>query len=242
MMALTLLVSAVLMNENVTVYPLVPPSAGQGWKLELVELTEPITSHYHKVKKQYALVAEGELKAFYGSETPMILHPGELFAIEPGVLHSVFPEGRMRFFSIDFPGYNYPEDFFYGEPETALKWSPILSEKTPPLEEKYFGPRREQEGYAVYEMVSKRATGGKWSVCLLEVKDSTSPFHHPELEHYIVVNGALDIEMEGQSHIVEMGGLFTIGPETIYQLKAADDHPVRVLCFSFPTQDKDLSS
>ncbi|MDE3046425.1 MAG: cupin domain-containing protein [Verrucomicrobiota bacterium] len=221
-------------NENLTIYSLVPPEANQGWKLELFRLAEPITPHYHRLQRQFILVADGKIDAFYGTSIPTPLQTSDLVSIDPGILHSLTPQGPVYFFSLDFPGFNFPEDVFYDLPPTPIPWVPPVTHSPPPLDPKYFGPRIELENYAVYELVAGSSTNNKWSVALLEIKDSPRHFHRIEKEVFVVVHGVLDIEIDGLHHILSVGESITIPPNHTHQLKSVGKESTRVLCFSFP--------
>jgi len=228
---------ALQVNENLTIYSLVPPDAGQGWKLELFALAEPIAPHYHKLQRQMILVAEGDLKAFYEGETPVSLRSGEIAQVEPGIVHSLIPEGTVRFFSIDFPGFHFPEDVFYDIPPTVSAWTPPNSEFLPSLDPKYFGQKIDLGSYAAYELVTGHLTDEKWSLALLEIQDSPRHFHRIEKEIFVIVGGELDIEIEGKHRKLGIGESIAIFPNQVHHLKSAGREPVRVLCFSFPAFD-----
>jgi len=224
-------------SEHLTLYPLVPLEAAQGWKLELFELAEPILPHYHKIQRQIILVADGMLNASYGSKEVVALRSGELTSVDPGVVHSLSPEGMTRFFAIDIPGFMFPEDVYHDIPAGMHIWSSPDVEYLPPLDSKYFGYRIVAENYSAYELTNGKAFGNKWSAALLEIHDSPRHFHRIEKEIFIVVNGILDIEIEGSHQILTPGESIVLYPNSIHHLKSAKKHPVRVLCFSFPAFD-----
>jgi mannose-6-phosphate isomerase-like protein (cupin superfamily) len=58
--------------------------------------------------------------------------------------------------------------------------------------------------------------------------------HRIEKEQFIVVNGILDIEIDGLHQILEVGESVMISPGKMHKLKSAGKNPVRVLCFNFP--------
>lgn len=231
---LATLTCGVQVDEHLSIYPLVPFEAAQGWKLELFELARPILPHYHKLQRQFVLMVEGELKATYGNHESIILQSGQLVQVDPGVLHSLVPEGSVRFFAIDLPGFAFPDDVFYDAPIGVLKWMPPNTEFLPLLDPKFFGAKIERGDYEVHELISGNLTENKWSVALLEIRDSPKHFHRIEKEIFIVVNGKLDIEIDGIHRILEVGESVEVIPEMIHQLKSASKEPVRVLCFNFP--------
>jgi|GEM_PF-2668149 len=229
-------VPAQVESDNLNIYSLVPPEAEQGWKLELFEISAPIPPHYHRIQRQFILVTDGELTALYGEENPVILKSGDAAYVDPGKVHSLIPKGTVRFFSLDLPGFNYPEDvYFDGKPPKGLQWTPINEKDFPPLDAKYFGRRIERQGtYWVYDLVMGSATQDKWSAALIEILECPKHFHHIETEQFIVVNGILDIEIDDVHRILHVGESVQTLPGMVHRLKSANAHPVRILCFSFP--------
>lgn len=234
---LAMMVPAIIVTDHFTKYPIIPPEAGQGWKLELFDLDEPIGNHYHKLQRQFVLVAQGELKALYGTDTPLLLKSSDLSCVDPGIVHSLIPEGRACFFTIDLPGFDYPDDVFFDEPQNSFTWSAPIENAIPPIDEKYYTQKIDKQGYIVYELIDGNATEKKYSASLLEILDSHKHFHQIETEIFLVVNGTLEIEIDGIWHILKACSSVTILPGSIHKLKSANDYPVRVLCFNFPAFD-----
>ncbi|HEY2811173.1 MAG TPA: cupin domain-containing protein [Rhabdochlamydiaceae bacterium] len=222
-------------NEHLTIHSLVPPAAQQKWKLELFEVSEPISRHYHKVQRQIMFPVQGRLKVIESSGKETILQEGECICINPGIAHSLIPEGAVSFFALDFPGFIFPEDVFEDEPAAVDEWTPHDQEFFPSLDAKYFGLGTEKDGYRVYDLVTGDATEMKWSACLVEIHKCHKHFHRAERELFIVVNGRLDSEVDGARQILSIGETIAIPPGAVHQLNSASaTHPVRVLCFSFP--------
>ena len=225
--------------KNATAFSFVPPVAGQGWKLEMFELLEQTEPHYHLLQKEWIVVTEGALTVL-NKDQSIPLTSGQSTVIKPGDVHSIVPIGKVCFFAISLPGFNDPEDVYRDETHSS---TPNLSTSIhrdffPPLDPKYFGPKLERQGtYWVYDLVTGSMTGGKWSVALIEIQDSPKHFHRIESEHFIVVNGILEIEIDQVRHILGPGEAIHIAPGMVHQLKSANENPVRVLCFSFPAFD-----
>lgn len=221
------LLDAQKMDDDLIIYSLVPAEAAQGWRIDLLELSRAIPSHYHKMRRQIFLVAEGELSVSVENREPTILKSGQLMVIDSGNLHSLHPIGTSRFFDIDFPGFHFPEDLFNKNP--------------PILDPKYFGAKLDLGEYSVYEIANGNLSLQKWSVALLEIGNSPKHFHRIEKEVFIVAQGVLDIEIDGECKLLKVGESIEIFPGQIHQLKSALDQLVRVLCFSFPAFDpKDM--
>lgn len=221
-------------DADLIIYSLVPPEAAQGWKIELFDLSRPITSHYHKIRRQILLVAEGEMSATVGNGEPAILKSGELMVIDPGNLHSLNPIGTVRFFDIDFPGFHFPEDVFYDTPSETYVWKSSPNKIFPMLDPEYFVEKLDLGDFDVYEIANGDVSLQKWSLALLEIRNSPKHFHRIEKEIFIVTEGVLDIEIDGECKLLKTGEVIEIFPGQIHQLKSASDEPVRVLCFNFP--------
>ncbi len=197
------------MPIQLTSNSLVPLEAGQGWKLEMIELSHPVP--YHTALREMIIVTDGILKV-----ESVILKSGELTFLEPEKKHTLIPEGKAQCCCLSL----------------LERFDPL------PLDAKYFGPRLERQGtYWVYDLITGEMTEGKWSAALIEIQDSPRHFHLIETEQFIVVNGVLDIEMEGSTHILHAGEAVQTAPKIVHKLKSANDQPVRVLCFSFPAFD-----
>lgn len=224
-------------EKRINITKCIPPEAGQGWNLELFELAEPIPAHYHKIQRQLILIVEGEMQASYENEESVELKAGNLIYIKPGIIHSLIPKGTVRFFAIDLPGISFPEDVFYDEPMAVSKWTPSTTRFLPSLDPKYFRSKIDLGDYVVYELIPGSETEKKWSTALLEIQDSPKHFHRIERELFIVVNGELDIEINGIHHMLAAGEFIEISPGNIHHLKSATKKPVQVLCFNFPAFD-----
>ncbi len=219
-------------NPNMTLYSFVHPSSGQGWKLELFDLSESIPFHYHKIQRQYILAVEGEMEAFLENQS-VVLKSGDLICIEPGMAHSLVPIGNVRFFAIDLPGFVFPDDVYSGQSSGALCWAPRDAEVLPPFDRS----KIEMAGYSAYELVKSESTMGRWSAALLEISDSPRHYHRKEKEYFIVVNGKLEIEINNGRKILGQGESVLIEPGTVHKLRSSGNSLVRVLCFSFPAFD-----
>ncbi|MBX9924646.1 MAG: cupin domain-containing protein [Rhabdochlamydiaceae bacterium] len=225
---------SVFASAHMVVHPVIPIEAKQSWTMKQYDITETVPSHYQKVRRQFLVSIEGNLQvSCNGHVQPLAV--GELICIEPGINHEIFTEGSSRFFSIDLPGFPFPEDVFENElSQGSIEWEFADAPMASDLEERYFGPRMEKGSYAVYNLVSSQETKGKYGVALLEILDSPKHFHHSKLEQFIVVKGLLQIEIEGMKFLLKTGDSIAVYPGQTHKLSSAGADSVRVLCFSFP--------
>ncbi len=229
------MVSALKINNHFTLYSRVPAEAGQGWTLELADISQPIPPHYHKFHRHLIVVVEGELMVVDGSDRPPLLRSGDLACIDAGVVHELVPQGTAQFFLTDLPAFLSDDDRFWDhQPVEVPPWTPPTTETLPRVDPHYFGPKIDAGKYAVYNLISGEATEQRWSVALLEIEESPRHFHRIERELFLVVNGELDIEIDGVHQILKTGESVAIAPGRVHQLKSAGSSPVRLLCFNFP--------
>lgn len=228
-------------DPNLTIYSLVPVEAALGWTIELFELSRLIALHYHKIRRQFIVAVVGELSVVIGNNEPLLLKTGELIVVEPGTVHSLNSKGTAQFFSLDFPGFCTPDDVFDNIPNERAPWESFSNKLLQELDPKYFGIELDLGEYAVYEIVKGSQSQQKWSLALLEIRNSPKHFHRIEKEIFIVVEGKLDIMVDGESKLLKAGESIVISPYQIHQLKSALNESIRVLCFSFPAFDpKDM--
>lgn len=221
-------------EAQILVHPVIPIEAKQLWTLKQYDITEAVPSHYHQIRRQFLVATDGSLHVICDGKD-RVLQMGDLMCIEPGTRHEIHTEGHSRFFVIDLPGFPFPEDVF--ENDLAIgsnSWVSTDMKVAPVLEERYFGPRLEKGSYALYNLVSSDETDGKYGIALLEILDSPKHFHYRKTEQFLVVQGTLHIEIDGEFSVLERGDSVAVYPEQIHKLRSANGTPVRVLCFSFP--------
>lgn len=245
--------------NGLTIYSLIHPKAEQGWNLELFDITKHVSSHYHKVQTQIMIMIEGKLELSL-EDKKIILYPGQTFKIPPGSTHALTPiDGPARCLFIDFPGFVYPEDAFSDkELPSAINIinMPISSEvfvdnssklsdmqlehlqKIVSFDAEYYYAKYNKGNYIAYELIPGDLTRNTWGIALLEINDSPKHYHKLGKEVFIVMNGGLDVEVDGSRYLLKAGDLIHIPANKIHHLKSAKHaQAVRVICMSFPAFD-----
>ncbi|HCI49001.1 MAG: hypothetical protein A2977_00330 [Alphaproteobacteria bacterium RIFCSPLOWO2_01_FULL_45_8] len=112
-------------RPGLSIYEVVPVSAGQPFKLEIFDLSGPMTPHYHKIQSHLITVLEGYLEVLTTEKEPLLLGPLESITIVPGVIHNIKSVGNVvRFSSLASPAFDYPEDVY--SPETPSSGSELV--------------------------------------------------------------------------------------------------------------------
>jgi quercetin dioxygenase-like cupin family protein len=223
-------------NQFVKIYRIISLRAKQNWKLGLFHITGPIPPHYHKIQRQIVVAIQGRMKVLNGDEVKTV-SVGYVICFEPGILHGVEPLGEAQFLRVDLPGLSYRDDIHSDSPQEISPWQVSQEKEFPLLDSQYFGKKIDCGSYAAYELIHGKKTDNKWSVALLKIHDSPKHYHKKEREIFVVVDGALSIDVDDQNKIMNVGEYIIIKPGEIHHLKSAHKNPVRVLCFNFPAFD-----
>ena len=91
----------------------------------------------------------------------------------------------------------------------------------------------ELQGYTVFEILSDVA----WSIAVIDLQEAPKHFHKLGQERFLVLNGELNIALDGVPHILKAGQSVHIPPGIVHHLKSNLETPVRVLCINFPAFD-----
>lgn len=243
-------------SPNMTIYSLVPWQTNLGWKIELFDASEKVAPHFHKIQTQLVLVLEGSAN-FHAGEYSAVLSSGQFIVIPPKTLHSIEPQESVRFLAIDLPGFQFPKDAYFENPTETSTVAPFIAKNIQsraivdhqtqlnstllttlkahsPIPEAYYHGQINYPNYTVFPLVTEPES--RWSIAILELKDAPKHFHKIETEHFLVLNGELDIELDGVHHHLTAGQSAHVPPGVTHHLTSASNGPVRLLCVSFPAQ------
>ena len=95
--------------------------------------------------------------------------------------------------------------------------------------------KRDNDGYVVYDL--SYDIDKKWSVAILDISSAPGHVHKIGIEHFIVLEGNLDISLDDVQYILAPGRYIKIPIGVKHLLKSAGDDPVRLLCVNFPAFD-----
>ena len=106
-----------IISPSLTIYHVVPTCAGQPFKLEIFDLSGPLTPHYHKMQTHTITVIEGILDVQIDDQEPLRLRPLESVTIFPYMMHSLKSSGKwVRFSKLASPAIDVPEDVYETSP------------------------------------------------------------------------------------------------------------------------------
>lgn len=238
---------------------LIPLAANLIWTVSVFDLSEEVSAHYHKIQTQLILVLSGSM-VIQLKECSRELHDGDFLSIPPMTSHAIMPIKKVCFLTVDFPGFGFPDDVYHenisteetlavpfvfhqGDSQGAVIDNYIRLDDTLIKElvypvympEQYYNLKVAQPGYDAFSL---SADGEQWSVAILDVFEAPAHYHMIGTEHFIVLNGALKITLEGNTYYLNPGQSVQVPPNVTHHLKSALETPVRVLCINFPSFDQ----
>lgn len=243
-------------TNGLKIYKLIPQKANQNWSLSIADLSNSIPTHYHSTQTQVIKILEGKLKVTY-NDKEISLSQGQCLVIPPDVIHSLNPIGGLcRIAEIDLNGKDFPVDTYFVSSQKILEKKDsknnsdqIYADQTinfmieslrhvPTIEPAYYVNHFNKGTFSASQIVPPEAVEGKkWSLALIDLTDAPKHFHLKGTETFIVLNGILDIEIDGQKFTLLPGNLVNIPPTKNHHLKSGSDEPVRVLCINNPGFD-----
>lgn len=244
-------------TPNFVIYRLIPVQANLGYKIELFDTNEPLSTHYHQIQTQILIILEGRVKIKFSDEE-IVLRAGQRMAIPPYIQHNIEPLSHVRFLAIDIPGFCFPDDVcFENFTSSEISRVPYISDQHNNLDqqtkltsdlleagkkycivpEKYYQAKIEEKDYIAYPLVT--APNHAWSIAILEVQSTPAHFHKIETEHFIVLNGEINITIADTSYFLQAAQSVHITPGTLHSFKSNTSAPARLLCINFPAFDPD---
>lgn len=240
-------------NDSKIIYELFPIAANFTWTISLFELSEAIPSHYHLVQTQLIKVLDGAITLQLANQT-VELKAGDFCAISPKMAHALIPQEYVRFLVIDFPGLPFPKDVYEdSEPREEGEFFACLFQQfkmdqqtklnkkllrqlelLPELPREWYLEKYSQAGYTAYTLAQDEH---HWSIALLDVNEAPLHYHKIETEQFIVLNGVLEITLDGATHLLYPGQSVNIPLGIKHHVKSALATPVRLLCINFPSFD-----
>lgn len=243
-------------SSEIVVHNLIPTKAGLIWKLSLYDLSAEIPSHYHNVQIQLMIVLEGSVGLQIGM-AQSVLTTGEFITLPPRTTHCIYANENARFLVLDIPGSEYPEDTYTEELAAEIMATPLMGDtlKTGAVLEikaeldstlieqlrlprvvpqQYYISKFQYEGYAVFALCENAK---KWGVVIIDLDEAVEHYHKKESEHFIVLNGRLQIMLDGEIHYLNIGQRAHVPPYVKHKLKSDLATPVRLLCINLPSFD-----
>jgi len=245
---------AEVISDYKKIYNLIPLEAGQVWKISLFELKENIPAHYHRIQTQLMMVLNGKLNLKINDKFIKCCE-GSFIAIPPNTAHEILLDEQTTFLTIDIPGFNFPEDVYVNEKPTLqiteeiftchsqtearinsqmLLKSSLLEElkSIKKIPEQYYISKIEKDGFTVYSLCENETA---WSIAIIDVIKVQEHYHKFGSEHFIVLNGEMEITLNGKTYKLKAGQSVHVPANIKHKIKSVSSTPVRFLCVNFPS-------
>jgi len=217
---------------NRQVYPIVPKEAGLGGTCDVYRILAATGEHWHAKQHQMLVPLSGNILVKLGKDPARISKPGEFISIPPGTVHAFGPEKELALVaSINIPGLPYPEDVYRIQAPKEPIRRELSEPRFVPLDPKYFGDNQGIATCGIYSL----AQGSPWSIQLMELFSSPVGVENAMKKIFVVMEGALDLEVNGKGHTLKTEDHFITDPGDRLVLKSSTQGtPVRTLCFQLP--------
>lgn len=85
----------------------------------------------------------------------------------------------------------------------------------------------------VYE-VTTQETGLLFGIAIADIKQSASHYHKETIETYTVVQGDLEVTLDGGRHLLHPGDVIRIQPGVVHSARSFSDKPARLVVICVP--------
>ncbi|HUU50249.1 MAG TPA: cupin domain-containing protein [Nitrospinota bacterium] len=91
----------------------------------------------------------------------------------------------------------------------------------------------ENPNETVYEVITAQ-DGLGWGLAIVDIKESELHVHQQIKEAYIVLEGKLELDLDGNLHQLKKGESIEILPKVKHKAKSLGQDPARIVALSFP--------
>jgi mannose-6-phosphate isomerase-like protein (cupin superfamily) len=96
-----------------------------------------------------------------------------------------------------------------------------------------FRERIDHEAESIYE-IATGSDGLPFGIAIADIGRSQSHRHDETLETYTVVQGTIELTLDGKRTMVEVGGIARINPGVVHSVRAIDAEGARLVVVSIP--------
>lgn len=114
-------------------------------------------------------------------------------------------------------------------PQEILETLPEIQELKPTL----YKNKIEHGQECVYELFTRHDNLG-WNAVIADIIESVPHYHKRTTEVYTVLNGTLEVFINGQSHVLNPGDTILVPVRSIHWARSLTDKPARIMCTCVP--------
>jgi quercetin dioxygenase-like cupin family protein len=90
----------------------------------------------------------------------------------------------------------------------------------------------------VYEITTQQS-GLPFGVAIADIQQSEAHFHRVTVETYTVVQGDLEVSLNGEQHILHPGDVIKIPPGVVHSARTLGETPARITVTTVPEFSKE---
>jgi len=108
-----------------------------------------------------------------------------------------------------------------------------MQELEPRIDEKLYQNKKVFEAEIVYE-VTTQANGLPFGIAIADIRQSVPHFHKHTTETYTVVQGDLEVRLDGEKYRLDPGDVIKISPGVIHSARSLGGAPARITVTCIP--------
>jgi quercetin dioxygenase-like cupin family protein len=116
-------------------------------------------------------------------------------------------------------------------PDTGMEGN--MKELEPTIGQSLYQKRKAREAEIVYEITTQQS-GLPFGIAIADIQQSEAHFHKVTLETYTVVQGDLEVSLDGERRVLHPGDVIKIPLGVVHSARSLDETPARITVTTIP--------
>jgi len=108
-----------------------------------------------------------------------------------------------------------------------------MEELEPTIDQSLYQNRKTRAAEIVYEVTTQQS-GLPFGVAIADIQQSEAHFHKVTLETYTVVQGDLEVSLDGERDVLHPGDTIKIPLGVVHSARSLDETPARITVTTIP--------
>lgn len=108
-----------------------------------------------------------------------------------------------------------------------------MEKLNPEIPPSLFKNRKDSDRETVYE-VTTQETGLPFGIAIADIDQSVAHSHRETIETYTVVQGDLEVSLDGEKRVLHPGDVIKIEPGMVHSARSLSDQPARITVTCVP--------
>jgi quercetin dioxygenase-like cupin family protein len=109
----------------------------------------------------------------------------------------------------------------------------VVKEREPTIDQSLHQNRKARAAEIVYEITTQQS-GLPFGIAIADIQQSEPHFHKVTLETYTLVQGDLEVSLDGERHVLHPGDVIKIPLGVVHSARSLDKTPARITVTTIP--------